>query len=297
MSDSTSDPLSGLGLTGILVAGARAAESARRDRLIDDPLAGAFVEAARAASPRIARVLEESSGDETINQVRRDAIAVRTRYFDEYLLSATRSGSRQVVLLAAGLDARAYRLRWREGVRLWELDMPEVFAFKERVLSARGATPGCERRVVPVDLREAWPAALVQAGFEPSTSTAWLIEGLLMYLDEGERDLLLDRVSLLSSAGSRLALDHRGGFISTPTLTSADDVKGDRAAARFAALAAAAGSDLSLTEPAEWLRRHGWRGQLDDPAEALVRYGRSVPMALRTAASSPRGWIARAERA
>jgi methyltransferase (TIGR00027 family) len=82
-----------------------------------------------------------------------------------------------VVLFAAGLDARAFRLPWPEGVRLWELDMPEVFAFKGRVLADRGATPSCERTVIPADLREDWPHTLSDAGFNPGQPTAWLIEG------------------------------------------------------------------------------------------------------------------------
>src|SRR5690606_10582605 len=132
-----------------------------------------------------------------------------------YLLSAARAGCHQVVLLAAGLDARAFRLPWPTGVRLWEADLPEVFAFKEPVLADRGATPLCERTVVPVDLREDWTRTLREdAGFDPHQPTAWLIEGLLMYLDEGERNLLLERVGALSSAGSRIELDHRSGFFS-----------------------------------------------------------------------------------
>jgi len=231
------DPLPGLGLTAILVAGARATESARPDRLFDDPFARAFVEAASAASPAIADAVAQGSPDEAVNQARRDSIAVRTRFCDDYLTEATRAGCGQVVLLAAGLDARAFRVRWPEGVRLWELDMPEVFAFKERVLASRGATPGCERTIVPMDLRAHWPHTLCEAGFDSGQRTAWLIEGLLMYLDEGERDRLLDRVGALSSARSRIALDHRPGFFSPPPVTSTDDPSGDGAAARFAALA------------------------------------------------------------
>jgi len=291
------DPLPGLGLTAILVTGARATESARPDRLFDDPLARAFVEAASAASPTIAQALTQGAPDEAVNRARRDAVAVRTRFCDDYLLAAARSGCRQVVLLAAGFDARAFRLSWPEGVRLWELDMPEVFAFKERLLTDRGARPGCERIVIPVDLREAWPATLRDAGFDPGTPTAWLIEGLLMYLDEGERDLLLDRVGALSSPGSRIALDHRSGFFSPPTVGT-DDAARESSAARFAALAAAAPSDASLTEPAEWLGRHGWRAEVDEPASILARHGRAVPAPLQPAeAGAPHGWMATAERA
>src|SRR6185437_9179966 len=164
-----------------------------------------------AASPKIAEALE-GSADEAVNQARRDSVAVRTRFCDDYLLAAARSGCRQIVLLAAGLDARAFRLAWPEGSRVWEIDMPGVFAFKERVLANRGATPVCERTIIPADLRGDWPHLLTGTGFDPAQPAAWLVEGLLMYLDERERDLLMDRVGTLSGAGSRIALDHRGGF-------------------------------------------------------------------------------------
>jgi len=245
----------------------------------------------------IAQALAQGSGDEAINQARRDSVAIRTRFYDGYLLAAAFSGHRQAVLLAAGLDARAFRLSSPEGVRLWELDMPELFAFKERVLADRCATPGCERTVVRADLRQAWPPTLREAGFNSDQPTAWLIEGLLMYLDESERDLLLDRVGALSSAGSRIALDHRSGFFSTPRITSADDPSGDSAAARFAALAAAASSDPSLTAPEKRLNRHGWRAKVEPPAWIFARHGRPVPVQLQAAAAgAARSWIATAER-
>jgi methyltransferase (TIGR00027 family) len=293
----SADPLPGLGLTAILVASARATESARPDRLFDDPFAGVFVDAASAASPAIARALTEGPPDETVKQARQDSVAVRTRFCDDYLLDAALSGVLQVVLLAAGLDTRAFRLPWPAGVRLWELDMPEVFAFKERALTNHGATPRCERIVVPADLRDDWPRTLIDAGFNARQPAAWLIEGLLMYLDEGERDLLLDRVGTMSSERSRLALDHRPGFFSPPRVTTTDDPSGDRAAARFAALAAAASTDPSLTVPEQWLAGHGWRARVEDPTAIFKRYGRPVPTQLQPVAEGEaRSWMATAER-
>ncbi|HEU5023247.1 MAG TPA: SAM-dependent methyltransferase [Bryobacteraceae bacterium] len=286
------DPVRGLGLTAILVTGARAAESARPGGLFDDPLAPIFIESARAASPNIAQALA-GSPDEGVNQARRDSVAVRTRFCDDYLLAAAQSGCRQIVLLAAGLDARAFRLPWPGGTRLWEIDMPDVFAFKERVIANRGATPACERTVIPADLREDWPPALIDAGFRPAQPAAWLIEGLLMYLDEGERDLLMNRVGAISAAGSRIALDHRGGFFSPPPVTTADDPSGAKAAVRFASLAAAASSDPSLTAPEAWFASHGWRANVLDAAAIFMRYDRPVPPQTQPAT---RAWMATAER-
>ncbi|HEY4085118.1 MAG TPA: SAM-dependent methyltransferase [Bryobacteraceae bacterium] len=287
-------PLDGLGLTALLVANARATESARQDRLFDDPFARRFVEAASAASPKIAQALA-GSPDEAVNQARRDSVAVRTRFCDDYLLAAARSGCRQIVLLAAGLDGRAFRLPWPEGLRLYEIDMPGVFAFKEQVIANHSAVPTCERTIIPADLREDWPPMLIDAGFVPGEPTGWLVEGLLVYLDEGERDLLMNRVGTLSIPGSRIALDHRGGFFSPPPITSADDPSGDKAAARFAALAAAAASDPSLTDPEAWFGGHGWRAKILDPAIVFARYGRQVPQL--PSAGATRSWMATAERA
>jgi methyltransferase (TIGR00027 family) len=290
-------PLPGLGITAILVAGARAAESARPDRLFDDPYAHWFVDDASATSPEVARAIEQASADETVRRVRYDAVAVRTRFCDDYLLAAARAGCRQVVLLAAGLDARAFRLPWPDDVRVYELDTREVLAFKDRILAGRGAVPRCLRRTVAVDLRHDWGSALREAGFDPAQPTAWLVEGLLMYLDEPERDRLLDRIGAHSPAGSRLALDHAPGFVSAPSVTSPADPSGREAAARFAALAAAAARDPSLTAPEDWLAAHGWRATVDEPAAAFVRYGRDVPPQLQAAATGgARRWMATAER-
>lgn len=283
-------PLPGLGLTALLVAGARARERARAAPLFDDPFAQVFVDAASAGSPALAQALRQGSGDPAIDQARRDAVAVRTRFCDASLLAATEAGCRQVVLLAAGLDARAFRLAWPSGLRLWELDVPAVFAWKEPVLAAQGALPACERRVLPVDLRQDWPAALRGAGFDPAAPSAWLIEGLLMYLDEEERDRLLSGVSALAAAGSRLTLDHAAGFLARPALESPEDPQGAAAAERLAALAARAASDPSLAEPAGWLARHGWRADVHDAHDLQARHGRPGRP------GGPRRWLARCER-
>ena len=145
----SAEPLPGLGLTAILVTGARATESARPDRLFEDPFARAFVEAAGAASPTIAEALAQGSPDEAVNQARRDSIAVRTRFCDDYLLAAARSGCRQVVLLAAGLDARAFRLPWPEGVRLWELDMPRCSRSRSGFYRPAAQHPAASGRSFP----------------------------------------------------------------------------------------------------------------------------------------------------
>lgn len=202
--------LPGVGKTAIGVASLRAVESRRPDRLFDDPYAQAFVEAARALVPELAD--SGLDGDHRsltgIGALFYSHVVVRTRFYDEYLLAATAAGCGQVVLLAAGLDTRAFRLSWPKPVRLFELDLPEVLSFKHRVLAGQDAIPGCARATVPVDLREDWSCELLAAGFQPAISTAWLAEGLLIYLSREEAATMLTVMGELSASGSRLSFEH-----------------------------------------------------------------------------------------
>jgi methyltransferase (TIGR00027 family) len=186
------------------------------------------------------------------------------------------------------LDARAFRLDWPAGVRLFELDMPDVFDFKERVLRARGAHARCERIVVRTDLRDpGWPAALEAAGFRPAEATAWVVEGLLMYLTEEERDRLLAAIGELSATGSRLGLDHRPGFFAPPTLPGGEAVH----------VPAESVHDLSLKQPASWLEGHGWRAEVHKAADLFRAHNRPLPPSLEAdAPGAPLAWLASAVR-
>jgi methyltransferase (TIGR00027 family) len=137
-----------------------------------------------------------------------DMMAVRTKFFDEFFLEATRSGARQAVILASGLDARAYRLSWPKGTTVYEIDQPQVIEFKTKTLAELGAAPTAQRRTVAIDLRHDWPAALKAAGFDPTKPTAWSAEGLLPFLPPEAQDLLLDNITALSAPGSRLAAEY-----------------------------------------------------------------------------------------
>ena len=136
-----------------------------------------------------------------------DNMAVRTKFFDEFFLEATNAGIKQAVILASGLDARAYRLAWPAGTVVYEVDQPQVIEFKTRALAELGAAPTADRRVVAVDLRDDWPTALRTAGFDPSQPTAWSAEGLLGYLPPEAQDRLLDTITELSAPGSRIATE------------------------------------------------------------------------------------------
>ena len=202
---------SSVGATATMVAAARALASREPDPLLDDRFAEPLVRAV--GHPFFTRMVdgEIPFGTEDVPftlQERREQIAVRTRFFDDFFLTATTAGIRQAVILAAGLDARAYRLPWPEGAVVFEVDQPEVMAFKSTTLTQLGAEPTAERRAVGIDLRDDWPTALRDNFFDTTAPTAWIAEGLLPYLPPEAQDRLLDNITALSAAGSRLATEN-----------------------------------------------------------------------------------------
>jgi methyltransferase (TIGR00027 family) len=142
-----------------------------------------------------------------------DGMAVRTKYFDDYLISATGTGVRQVVILASGLDSRAYRLPWPANTVVYEIDQPQVIEFKTTTLAGIGAQPTATRRTIPIDLRADWPTALRDAGLDTTAPTAWLAEGLLIYLPPEAQDRLFDNITALSVPGSAIATEFVPGII------------------------------------------------------------------------------------
>lgn len=206
----TWDLASSVGVTATMVAVGRAMAT-RADRpLINDPFAEPLVRAVG-----IDLLTQLASGDldptalsDVVDGARLvDMTTVRTKFYDDYFLAATKAGIKQVVILASGLDSRAYRLAWPAGTVVFEVDQPQVIEFKTRVLAELGATPIADRRAVAVDLRDDWPNALRTAGFEPDEPTAWSAEGLLGYLPPETQDRLLDTISELSAPGSRVATE------------------------------------------------------------------------------------------
>lgn len=194
-----------------MVASARALASREPDPLLDDRFAEPLVRAV--GHPFFTRMLdgEIPLDDEDVPltvQQRREQITVRTRFFDDFFVTATGAGIRQAVILAAGLDARAYRLAWPAGTVVFEVDQPEVIAFKGTTMAQLGAQPTAERRAVGVDLRDDWPSALRDNFFDSTAPTAWIAEGLLPYLPPEAQDRLLDNITALSAPGSRLATEN-----------------------------------------------------------------------------------------
>ncbi len=207
----TWDLATSVGATATMVAAARAIASRAPQPLIHDPFAEVLVRAVGvdfftrwvSGDLHVADVDDHESGWKLERMP--DAMAARTQFFDDFFRAATQAGIRQAVILAAGLDARAYRLPWPPDMTVFEIDQPSVVEFKTATLAGLGAAPTADRRAVGIDLRNDWPAALIEAGFDLSRPTAWIAEGLLGYLPPEAQDRLLDNVTRCSAHGSRLA--------------------------------------------------------------------------------------------
>lgn len=204
----TWDLATSVGVTATMVASARAAASRRTNPIITDPFAEPLVRAT--GVDLFARL---ASGDLEFSDIGSgwvaDFFAVRARFFDDFFPQATAAGIRQAVVVGSGLDSRVYRLAWPTGAVVYEIDQPEVLAFKNSTLSELGATPAAELRTVGIDLRNDWPTALREEGFDVATPTAWLLEGLMIgYLPGEAQDRMLDHITALSAPGSELAADH-----------------------------------------------------------------------------------------
>jgi methyltransferase (TIGR00027 family) len=207
-----------------------------------------------------------------------DGMAVRTKYFDDYFIDATNNGVRQAVILASGLDARAYRLPWPAGTVVYELDQPQVIDFKTTTLAGIGAEPLTTRRTIPIDLRQDWPAALKAAGLDLTAPIAWLAEGLLIYLPPDAQDRLFDNITELSVPGSRVATEFVPGII---------DFDADRVRETISSsFLRDHGIDVDMpslvyagqrNHVADYLRAKGWDVEGVTRAELFERNGIEVP--------------------
>jgi len=277
------DIATSVGATAVMVALARAAETDSTDPLIRDQFAEPLVTTPELEGVReqvAAWWAEDDDPDSTVDsQQMIDYQAVRTHFFDEYFTDAVAGGIRQVVILAAGLDSRAYRLDWPAGTVVYEIDLPKVLEYKSQTLAGHGATPIADRRAVPVDLRHDWPQALRDAGFDASRPTAWLAEGLLPFLPAAAQEALFASVDALSGPGSRVAVENFG----------VDQAKRQEAEERWANLKAkreARGQDTSFNpfdlwfedgdrpDCGDWFAGHGWTTRIISAREEAVRLGR-----------------------
>jgi methyltransferase (TIGR00027 family) len=262
----TWDLATSVGATATMVAAARAVATKADNPLIDDQFAEPLVRAVgvdfltRWATGDLAAADVDEQGSNWKLEHMPAAMAARTRFFDAFFLEATRAGIRQAVILASGLDARAYRLAWPAGMTVFEVDQPQVIAFKTETLAELGAAPTADRRPVAIDLRNDWPAALVEAGFDHTQPTAWIAEGLLGYLPPEAQDRLLDNISALSADGSRLATE------AIPDMPEVDHEQAREMMRKATEKWRAHGFDLEFTEL-------GYEGDRNDVAAYLDTLG------------------------
>lgn len=284
--DDTWDIATSVGITAVMVAAARARETDSPAPLIRDPFARILVEGADtgvwqnfvdpAMQERIANADPEAAA---IFANMLGYQAVRTHFFDTFFTDAAAAGIRQVVILASGLDARAYRLPWPEGTVVYEIDQPMVLEYKAATLAKHGVTPTADRREVAIDLRQDWPAALRAAGFDPERPTAWLAEGLLMYLPAEAQDRLFEQIDELSAPGSR---------ISAEAVRHHDEERRAQMRLRWEKMADELGiertvdiADLTYNDPhradvTEWLNARGWAASGTGSTDEMRRLGRWV---------------------
>jgi methyltransferase (TIGR00027 family) len=255
--------LSGVATTSLGVAAMRAQEHRRQDRLFADPYAQHFLDASGDGIPAAGT---RTAATPELFTLMADQVAVRTRFLDDVLIGAARAGTTQVVLLACGMDARAFRLDWPSSTALFEVDFADTLAYRAAVLASHGSTAGCRRAEVATDLRGDWPAALCAAGFDPGLPTAWLMEGILYALTSDTAGLLLERVTAHSAPGSTLALDHQ---------EDSALLRGARAALSEELV------DIWHGGPSQdldsWLGHHGWQPEVHALEEVTAEFGRPVP--------------------
>jgi methyltransferase (TIGR00027 family) len=272
----TWDPASSVGATATGVAAGRALASKGPNPLIDDPYAEPLVRAVGVDAFVKLVDGEIDFGDDALSRhLMAEGMAVRTRYFDDFFTSATGAGLRQAVILASGLDARTYRLPWPAGTVVFEVDQPQVIEFKTRTLAELGAEPAATLRAVGIDLRNDWPAALRANGFDTSRPTAWIAEGLLVYLPPQAQDRLFDSITELSAPGSRLATEQ------VPNMDTFTDEKSEERRERMRQLLNVDMSELvyqgERNHVIDYLTAHGWDVTATGTPELYAANGFTLP--------------------
>ncbi|MGZ4514395.1 MAG: class I SAM-dependent methyltransferase [Mycobacterium sp.] len=271
--DDNWDIVSSVGYTALLVAGWRALHALSPQPLVRDDYAKVFIAASQ--DPYLAATLANPGTSEDEMAFPR-LYGVQTRFFDDFFVAAGAAGIRQAVIVAAGLDSRAYRLEWPQGTTVFEVDLPKVLEFKARVLNEHGAAPKARRVEVAADLRTDWSRALEAAGFDPEGPSAWSVEGVLPYLTDEAQNTLFTRISGLSAPGSRIAIGALGSRLDHEQLEALEtahpgvNMSGD---VDFSAL-----TYEPQTDPAQRLAAHGWAVEpVRNTLDLQAGYGMTPP--------------------
>ncbi|MBY0385402.1 SAM-dependent methyltransferase [bacterium] len=258
--------------TSLLTAAMRAKETKlgeKENRLFIDPYAETL--AGKEGFSILERAIA-AAGDQP-------AVAIRTRFIDDKLTNALKKGVTQIVILAAGMDTRAYRLPIPKNISIFEIDKKEVLDYKNQKL--HNVVPVCKRRTLPADLREEWPAQLLQIGFEKNQKTLWMVEGLLMYLQEPQALNIFKKISSLSSSQDVLLTD-----ILSQDLLSAPHMKPQLQFLN----SLGATWQFGTNEPEQWLSSLGWEATVIQTGE-YVPSRWPFPITPRNIPHVPRGFL------
>lgn len=269
---------SDLGMTARWAAAVRAAESGREDRLFNDPWAAAL------AGKEGEDWLTGRPADSTLT------MTLRTRYFDDFLLRVSgQDGISQIVLMAAGLDTRAFRLNWMQGTRLFELDQLGVLEYKQEILDSLGVKTNCERRVINIDLTQPWNTALATNGFDSQKTSCWLLEGFLFYLPNETITQIIDDITDLAAPGSWMGFDINNSDVLTSPYTKAwVDMQAQMGAPWLG----------TLDDPESYLDARGWLATLTQAGQPDANYGRwTLPVIPTKMVNMPHNWFVTAKKA
>ncbi|HXT23128.1 MAG TPA: SAM-dependent methyltransferase [Thermoanaerobaculia bacterium] len=245
----------------------RALESARPDALFRDPFAE------RLAGERGKRI---AAAEQKKN--RADwAWAMRTVLFDEILRQELRpsAGTDLVVNLAAGLDARPYRMDLPSTLRWVEVDLPGILDYKEELLAAE--TPRCRLERVRLDLAdvEARRALFARLGAE-SRRTVVISEGLLIYLEPEQVAALGRDLASPPSFQSWIVDVVSPGLLKRMTKAVGAQLQAARAPFHFGPV-----------EGPDFFRPHGWQPLAVRPLLTAAKRFRRLPLLLRLVAVLP----------
>jgi len=270
----TWDITTSVGATALFVAASRALEANKPAPLVVDPYAETFC---RAVGGEWADILDGKAPDNKLMSEFGEHFvnyqAVRTKFFDTCLYRAADAGVRQIVIPAAGLDSRAYRLAWPAGTVVFELDQPQVLQFKRDVLDSRDETPTAERREVAVDLRDDWPRALLGSGFDPAAPSAWLAEGLLIYLPAAAQAQLFTGIDDLSAPGSHFAVEEARPMSEADFEEAREQERAEGNDGQFFSLI----YNEQHAPADEWFADRGWRTEAVSLPDYCRRNDRPVP--------------------
>ncbi|MBV8347062.1 MAG: class I SAM-dependent methyltransferase [Mycolicibacterium sp.] len=281
--DDSWDIATSVGSTAVMVAAARAAETTSDNPLIRDEFAGILTGTPELTDllTRMASTFQSDPQNEAIYRHMVDYQAGRTHFFDRFFADAAAAGIRQHVILAAGLDSRAYRLGWPDGTTVYEVDLPKVLEYKSATLAAHGAQPTATRREVAGDLRHDWPRALRDNGFDPNQRTAWLAEGLLLFLPGPAQDRMFEDIVSLSAPGSRITLEVWAIDEQAKQAIERQRERAEELRERLGDNVFDPGDlwyqDDERSDPAEWFATRGWTTESVPGRDYLAKLGRPLP--------------------